>query len=627
MKKLMYSLRTTLTIAIGLMLVISIGTVSWISLRTTQDAYLNLALRDVEYMADQMAAGLGPVAAQSSSQADFGRNGAPAVKHMTDQYFEKYGMTGYAIIVATDGTFLFHPKVEKGSLADSEQGTQLLVKAKGMNFNGTVFYDWKNPGEHQPRTKFAVFRPVPGKPDLAIAITAYTEDDLLLPFRAASNQAVLIGAGIVLAALVMTVFLAGSFTAFIRKLQGVTARVARGDLRTDHADLAVLVRRKDELGDMARNMHDMIFHLREILGEVTEGTRTLLTASNGMAASSQVVASAANEAANGAAHLAQGASEQSASADEVGRTMSDFHQTISQIATGAADSAAEVQEASQLLADVVSSMEAMASRAAAFAAGSTESAQSARRGADVVGSTIAGMDRIRTSVGQAAQELQDLSRLSAQITEITDTISGIADQTSLLALNAAIEAARAGEHGKGFAVVADEVRKLAERSSHSARSITELIGRIQGQTGRAVTAMESGTAEVDQGSRLAADAGAALSQIMAVAETAVRDMQGITALTEEVRSRARGVVEAFNSVAAVTEENTAATEELAAGTEQVNAAVQRIAGIAQESAAATEEVSSSIDSLTSSAAEMAATAEELKEIATSLQSGVARFRL
>ncbi len=70
------------------------------------------------------------------------------------------------------------------------------------------------------------------------------------------------------------------------------------------------------------------------------------------------------------------------------------------------------------------------------------------------------------------------SKAVNKINELSDGIMEIASQTNLLALNASIEAARAGEHGRGFAVVADEIRKLAEDSQKAVEAIQEITQKV-----------------------------------------------------------------------------------------------------------------------------------------------------
>ena len=88
---------------------------------------------------------------------------------------------------------------------------------------------------------------------------------------------------------------------------------------------------------------------------------------------------------------------------------------------------------------------------------------------------------VQTLPQQIAQERSQFQRLLSEVgklSEITETIRGVARQTEILAINAAIEAARAGEGGRGFAVLAGEMRRLATQSNASATQINHDIAAL-----------------------------------------------------------------------------------------------------------------------------------------------------
>jgi aerotaxis receptor len=154
----------------------------------------------------------------------------------------------------------------------------------------------------------------------------------------------------------------------------------------------------------------------------------------------------------------------------------------------------------ELVATAMNEMSATVNEIAQNTSRTSELAASANSATDsgktVVLSTRDTIVELSESLSNIAASINDLASECQQIRDITDSISGISDQTNLLALNAAIEAARAGEHGRGFAVVADEVRGLSSRTQQSTVEISTMIDRLQRRSTLAVEAVDAGLEKV-----------------------------------------------------------------------------------------------------------------------------------
>ena len=200
-----------------------------------------------------------------------------------------------------------------------------------------------------------------------------------------------------------------------------------------------------------------------------------------------------------------------------------------------------------------------------------QSADSARQANQLASSAAEVAARGRAVVSEVVSTMNEINTSSKKIADIIGVIDGIAFQTNILALNAAVEAARAGEQGRGFAVVAGEVRSLAQRSAEAAKEIKSLIG--------------ASVERVDSGSKLVANAGQTMQEI-------VGSVQRVTNIIGEI---------------------TAASSEQSDGIGQVNSSVTQLDQMTQQNAALVEE--------------SAAAAESLKEQAMKLSQVVGMFKL
>ncbi|WDU61633.1 methyl-accepting chemotaxis protein [Pseudomonas poae] len=174
-----------------------------------------------------------------------------------------------------------------------------------------------------------------------------------------------------------------------------------------------------------------------------------------------------------------------------------------------------------VITDQVNQEQAVAEAANIAYSTSLQTDSSAQRGTTVVTQAVDVMRDLAQHMQQAGDGIEALNAQSQVIGSIVKTISGIAEQTNLLALNAAIEAARAGEQGRGFAVVADEVRQLASRTSKATEEIVGVVRQNQDMARDAVSLMNDGRLQAEQGLALAAEAGTVIVEIQDGAQKVV----------------------------------------------------------------------------------------------------------
>ena len=138
--------------------------------------------------------------------------------------------------------------------------------------------------------------------------------------------------------------------------------------------------------------------------------------------------------------------------------------------------------------------------------------------------------------------MEDITKATAEISNITKMIDDIAMQTNILALNASVEAARAGDQGKGFAVVAAEVRNLAQTSQASVKSITTIVN--------------NSLEKINEGNNKIKETMDALEDITNKAKESSYIVSQMVESSTEQDASAREVQSAVNSVDISAEQNT-----------------------------------------------------------------------
>jgi len=407
---------------------------------------------------------------------------------------------------------------------------------------------------------------------------------------------------------------------YLKGMAGAAEEIADGDLTVE-------VHPKSEKDALGNAFSQMVSRLHALLSQVSDTAESLGDAKVQLGQAADQAAQASQQVASTSAQVAEGTGQQASTAKDVNESMATVTASIAQIVAGTQKQSESAEEATSLGERVAKGADQMAESSQGATDGARQAAETAQNGAATVQKTIEGIDRIKSTVETASQEITKLGERSAEIGKIVAVIDDIASQTNLLALNAAIEAARAGEQGRGFAVVADEVRSLAERVANATKEIADLIGGVQEGVDASVKAMEEGSTEMEAGSQLAAEAGTALEQILAAVEGVNSQIEQIAAGSQELKASGTEMAEAIGTIRTVVEETSAASEEMKATADSAGEGVSNIANVAEENSAATEEVSAAAQEMSAQVEEVTASAHSLGQMSDDLRERVSAFKL
>ncbi len=474
-----------------------------------------------------------------------------------------FGETGYAYILDGEATTIAHPNYDlvlqrdndlenvktDASLQELVTIQKEMIQAKA----GAGRYDYNG------KNRMLGYAPIPGT-NWSLAFAAETGE--VLNRIASMRQFVIVFFFIVLAAAIISAtLLGGALARPIVQVTKIAQSLANYDLTTTVPQ--ALLRRKDEVGQLAQAVNTTVAMLQQSLGAISNSSQRLAAASAQLSANAQTVAASVQESMASTEEIAAGMQTISAATEEVNASSQEMAASVTNLAEKADEGLSRSHEikgrASNLSSDAVASQQAAQQMYA----------------------------EIRDQMAKAIADMHVVNNIN----ELAQTISSIAAQTNLLSLNAAIEAARAGEAGKGFAVVAEEVRKLAAHSGEAVANIGELTEEVQQASERLVASSNhlldfiNDTVNPDYESIVKIgeqylDDAAVLSEITG----------GASAGSREVLSMVQEVNRAIESIAATVTQSAAGANQISSGSQQTGEAVGEVAELANSLAGVSQEL-------------------------------------
>lgn len=457
-----------------------------------------------------------------------------------------------------DVTFFYGDTRVLTSLKDEKTGERLVGTTASKEVTDKVLKSGKEYSDKNivinERPYYGYYVPVKNSDGsiIGMAFVGRESKDIDVFIKSKSSAVLFLGLVIMVAASVSAWITSKSVSTSVRGTEKVVSALAEGNLTLDVEEK--MLKREDEIGDMARSVEKLRQELFEIISDIKKSSGIL---------------NASGES------LSQMAENSSATTNEMSKVIED-------LSKGAISQAEEIEEASvhigemgQVIEEIVSNVDGLDHTSVKMKNASDESSVIIRQLSE-------SNDRTTQAINRISRQIEATNDSVQMIHAAVELITSIASQTSLLALNASIEAARAGEHGKGFAVVASEIQKLAEQSNESAEKIKDIIRNLLSESGQTVNVMHEVEGIVAQQQEKLEETKTKFVSVADGVNASRNETEAIQNHTQVCDTSRARVIDAIQNLSAISQENAASTQQTTASMAGLNEGIRQLSVAAKE---------------------------------------------
>lgn len=458
------------------------------------------------------------------------------------------GAEGYAMLLSTDGTFVYHPNSELIDTSIEDMNITDNVK-EAISNQSTTILKYRANGDG----KYGYIMPIDDTGFIALSCIPKGQ------YYSSLIMAVLMLLVVIVAGVVFILFmigrLAGRIVGPLVQLNGVANELANGNL-----EVSIDVHTEDEVGELAKSIEKTVNRLKEYIDYIDEISQVLADMADGRLAvhlkyayvgEFQKVKDALN-------HISESMTE----------VMTSIVHGAEQVSGGSDDLARAAQGMAENTQTQAAAIEELLATATTVADQVKENRDNSEKSAVYTNEVADVMENSKAQMAQMREAMDKIQESSKQVVGVIKAIEDIASQTNLLSLNASIEAARAGEAGKGFAVVAGEIGGLANESANAVNTTRSLINVSLDEIEKGNAIVNDVIASLDEAVERVRIANGMIQETAQMADVQMNSI-------DQIRDGIDDMSQVVQDNSAMAEETSATSEELAAQSVTLNELVQR----------------------------------------------------